>query len=183
MNLYYNFGRLFLRSFSVKNVASTQVKLSAVMELQAGQTSALPEIGVSWNGLSHISIHAMHCLNLHFPGHWIGHRGQQMWPLWLFTPSISLTSLNGSMNTRHAQLRTHWSHCRFNHIFQWLRNISVCYFLSHEKLKNAYQSWRWTFWRFVTAVKVKIMEHHVQPLSVNSCCSKYICHVHIWSIH
>jgi hypothetical protein len=100
-------------------------------------------------------------------------------------PSTSLASMCGNiwkilfMNARWAHLRTYLLHCWCSHTHQWLKHSSSCYLFSCEMSKNAYQSWRWTFWRFIIAAKMRVMENHVQPLSVISCYSKHVCHVQI----
>lgn len=64
------------------------VHFSVIMELWVGENGVLAEICMHWNAFPRVSRHAMQCLNHHFPGHWIGHRGLQRWPLQ--SPALNL---------------------------------------------------------------------------------------------
>jgi hypothetical protein len=179
----------FWGHFEFKSVASTWVQFSVVTELWVGETGVLAEICMHWMHY-HLSVDMKFKFSV-----WIiiflvtglatgvcrgGHCNHR--------PETSLTSMSGSMwkilfmNTRWAQHITYLSHCWWSHTCQSLRHTSACYLFCHEMGKNTCQSWRWTFFTFVTAVKVQIMENHVQPLSVISGCSKHVCQVQILTL-
>jgi hypothetical protein len=75
-------------------------------------------------------------------------------------PWTSLTSMNGStcmwsilfMNTRCAQLRTRWSHCRCNHTFQCVTFSLMKRSRMHISAEGGHfagllQQWKWRLWK------------------------------------
>lgn len=94
--------------------------------------------------------------------------------------SIHLIPMDGGTWTQGGHTWGHSSsHCQYSHIHQWPGHTSLPYLYCCETGEKMYRNWRRICWRFVTAVKVRDVEIHVESLSVLSCYNKRICHTHI----